>query len=667
MENIKLDEFIQYKFLANIQYAPDGRHACFVLHKADMENNHYKSNLWLYSVETEKSFQLTAFDKETNYLWLADSRHILFSGIRNPKDKEKKDAGEEFTQFYRISIHGGEAQEAFRVPRNVSAMKEICDGVYIFKSTYNGNRKDLEGLEESALKEALTQKKEERDYEVLDEIPFWANGAGFINKNRTRLYLYDVNAGSGQALTAPELDVEEYSLNGDKTKIIFTAMKYEGKMEIENALYLYDLNTKVTEQITPSEKFIYDNPHFMGEDTIICTGKNMERYGLNENSQFYLVNLQTRERVCITPTLDCALHNSVGSDCRYGTQGGMVRDGEYLYFITTENESAHLNRINKTGKLERLTAQKGTVDDFTVNNGKILWIGFREMKLQELYVLDGGQEKQLTEFNEWLQKERKVVKPERVSFESAPGVQIDGWVLRPTDFDESKKYPGILDIHGGPKTVYGETFYHEMQYWASEGYVVFYCNPRGSDGKGDEFADIRGKYGTIDYDDIMKFTDLVLEKCPFIDPERIGVTGGSYGGFMTNWIIGHTHRFKAAASQRSISNWISKFCTTDIGYYFNQDQIGANPWDDQEKLWWHSPLKYANRVKTPTLIIHSEEDYRCWLAEGIQMFTALKYHGVEARLCMFRGENHELTRSGKPKHRIRSLKEITEWFNKYLK
>jgi dipeptidyl aminopeptidase/acylaminoacyl peptidase len=206
-----------------------------------------------------------------------------------------------------------------------------------------------------------------------------------------------------------------------------------------------------------------------------------------------------------------------------------------------------------------------------------------------------------------------------------------------------------------------------MQYWASSGYVIFFCNPRGSDGKGNAFADIRGKYGTIDYDDIIKFTDEVIKRYSFIDPERVGVTGGSYGGYMTNWIIGHTDRFKAAVSERSIANWISKFCTTDIGYYFVEDQIAATPWDNQDKLWQHSPLSYANQVKTPTLFLHSEEDYRCWLTEGLQMFTALKFHGVESRFCLFRGENHELSRSGKPQHRLRRLKEITEWFNQYLK
>ena len=147
----------------------------------------------------------------------------------------------------------------------------------------------------------------------------------------------------------------------------------------------------------------------------------------------------------------------------------------------------------------------------------------------------------------------------------------------------------------------------------------------------------------------------------------MGVTGGSYGGFMTNWIIGHTRRFKAAASQRSIANWISFFNTTDIGYYFGEDQNAATPWSDLKKVWDQSPLQFADQAVTPTLFIHSDQDYRCWMAEGLQMFYALKYHGVPARLCLFKGENHELSRSGKPLHRIRRLKEITQWMDRYLK
>jgi dipeptidyl aminopeptidase/acylaminoacyl peptidase len=161
--------------------------------------------------------------------------------------------------------------------------------------------------------------------------------------------------------------------------------------------------------------------------------------------------------------------------------------------------------------------------------------------------------------------------------------------------------------------------------------------------------------------------DVALEQLDFIDQDRMGVTGGSYGGFMTNWIIGHTHRFMAACAQRSISNWVSKSNTTDIGYFFNKDQQQSSAWENHDELWDHSPLKYADKCKTPTLFIHSEEDYRCWITEAYQMFTALKLHHVESRLVIVKGENHELSRSGKPSRRIRRLDEITKWFDHYLK
>lgn len=239
-------------------------------------------------------------------------------------------------------------------------------------------------------------------------------------------------------------------------------------------------------------------------------------------------------------------------------------------------------------------------------------------------------------------------------------------MLKPIDFDKSKKYPAILEIHGGPKAVYGDTFFHEMQVMVSKGYFVFYCNPRGSAGMGDVYADLRLKWGTIDYDDIMKFVDTVLENYPQIDSEKVGVAGGSYGGYMTNWLIGHTDRFKCAVSQRGISNWITMFGLSDVGSFMVEEDISINFLQDIETTWWHSPMRYAADVKTPTLFIHSENDFRCPLSEAMQMYSALKHYNVATKMCIFKDENHELSRSGKPKHRIRRLEEILAWMDSYL-
>lgn len=652
MGNLKLDDFTKYKFLSGLRYSPNGKHAGFIVHRMDVEENKYLSNIWLCDIKTNDYKQLTSLDNEKSFIWLDDS-NILFPANRNPKDNEKIEMGEDFTTYYKININGGEAREYFKIPLTVSNIEKIDEENYLVTGVYNHYKPDLDLL------------KEEKDYEVLDEIPFWSNGNGFTNKKRNRLYIYNIKSEKLTAITSEWANVDLFKLNKNNSKVVIISNFFKDKMGKESNLYLYDINEGKLKNLTHEDVFSYSYADFIG-DNIIFAGSDMKKYGINQNSNFYILDMETKEveKIC---DYDYSIWNSVGSDCRYGGNKTFKVDGKHLYFVSTEWNSSYIKRIDTSGNIEKLTTKGGSIDGFDVYNGKINFIGLKNMKLQELYSLDNGEEVQITTFNEWVLETKDISKPERFTFETENKVTIEGWILRPIDFDLNKKYPGILDIHGGPKTVYGEVFYHEMQYWANEGYVVLFCNPRGSDGRGNEFADIRGKYGTVDYDDIMKFTDMVLEKYSFIDGNRLGVTGGSYGGFMTNWIIGHTDRFKAAASQRSISNWISKFCTTDIGYYFVDDQQAATPWNDVAKLWFHSPLKYADKAVTPTLFIHSEEDYRCWIAEGIQMFTALKYHGVDARLCMFRGENHELSRSGKPKHRIRRLTEITNWIDKYLK
>lgn len=660
-----MDDFTKYKFLSGIRFSPDGKKTGFVLHQMDVEENKYLSNIYVYNEENNSCTKMTSLDEERSFIW-KDNDTIIFPAIRGKKDKERKEKQEKFTSFYEINIHGGEANKVFEIPLNVRSIDFIDEENLLVIASFDLNKPKLDELPQEEKEKALKKMEEEKDYEVLDEIPFWANGAGFTNKKRDRLYIYNLKDKKLTTITDEFTNVESARLNREKTKIIVITNSFTDKMPIKSDLYIYDIKEGTFEKLTHEEVFNYSYADFLG-DKIIFAGHDMKSYGINENPHFYTMDLDGRNVERITDeSFDCSLWNSVGSDCRFGGSRSMVVDGDYLYFVTTEGYNSYINRIDINGNIEKLTGDNGSIDGFDVVDGKINFIGLRGLRLQELYALKNKEEIQLTTFNEWVIKEKKLSKPEHITFEN-DGVTIDGWIMKPVDFEEGKKYPAILDIHGGPKTVYGEVFYHEMQYWANCGYAVFFCNPRGSDGKGNKFADIRGKYGTIDYDDIMKFTDIVLEKYPFIDRDNIGVTGGSYGGFMTNWIIGHTNRFKAAASQRSISNWISKFGTTDIGYYFVEDQQAATPWSDFEKLWYHSPMKYADKVTTPTLFIHSEEDYRCWLAEGIQMFTSLKYHGVEARLVMFRGENHELSRSGKPKHRIRRLEEITNWFNKHLK
>ena len=316
---------------------------------------------------------------------------------------------------------------------------------------------------------------------------------------------------------------------------------------------------------------------------------------------------------------------------------------------------------------DKLLEKDGSIDCFDVQNGAVYCVAMYDMRLQELYRFAEGKLTRLSSWNDDFFLTKPPVIPQPLQFINSDGVQIDGFVMTPTDHVPGKKTPVILDIHGGPHLTYGAVYYHEMQYWANHGYYVIYCNPRGGESRGNEFGYICGRFGTIDYDDIMAFCDEALKAYPDMDEKHMGVTGGSYGGFMTNWIIGHTNRFAAAASQRGIANFVSMEGTSDIGTLFAERQILATTHTNLEKMWKQSPLKYADRCTTPTLFIHSEEDYRCWMVEALQMYSTLIHHGVPTRLCLFHGENHELSRGGKPKGRIRRLQEITAWMDKYLK
>ena len=385
-----------------------------------------------------------------------------------------------------------------------------------------------------------------------------------------------------------------------------------------------------------------------------------KRFGLNTDGDFFRLDYATGE-IALLARYGESIGSSVGSDIRYGGGRSARMIGDTLYFISTRFDGAYLFKL-ENGEITQLTDRPGSVDCFDVCGGKILLVALYGMKAQELY---DGAGRQLSRFNEAALRGSFVAQPEALNVQRE-GYEVHGFVLKPIDYDPEKKYPVILDVHGGPKTVYGPVFYHEMQLWASRGYFVIFCNPTGADGRG-AFMDIRGKYGTVDYEDLMAFTDAALAAYPAMDPARQYETGGSYGGFMTNWIIGHTDRFRACASQRSISNWLSFAGVSDIGLDFTADQNAADLWKNPEKLWWHSPLKYADRVKTPTLFIHAFEDYRCPIDQGYQMFAALIAQGVETKLVCFRGENHELSRSGKPSHRLKRLKEITDWFEKHDK
>lgn len=663
MKTIALDEFTKYKFLSDIKYSPNQQCAAFIASNTNIESNGYDQFLYVY--EDGNIRKLTSSGSETNYMW-EDDEHILFLNQRDEKDIKKINDGEEISTFYRINIHGGEAQKAFSVPLQASLVDKLSQDVYLLSVQYDLNFSKAYLLKGEEKQELLRLKLEEKDYQVIDELPFYMNAQGFTNKIRSIYFLYDAQKDDLSRITYEKTNAFGAMINEDKDKILYIGDLIDPLSSMKTSLHLYDVKKDSNEEIIKANKYGIQNAYFDG-DCIVFVASEFATYGISENASIYRYDMKTKKIEKILDQ-DLSIQNSVGSDCRYGSGKNVVMKDGTLYFITAVFNSSHLYTINRDGSLNKLIEKEGSIDCFDVGNNQILFVGMYENKLQELYsyLFDKKDIKQLTTLNEEVLNDKYVANYESIIYQN-DGIDLYGWVLKPKDFDSTKKYPAILDIHGGPKTVYGEVFYHEMQYWANKGYFVFFTNPRGGDGRGNEFSDLRGKYGTIDYDDLMMFCDEVMSRYPSIDTSRVGVTGGSYGGFMTNWMITHTDRFACAASQRSIANWIGFNFTSDIGREFGKDQIAADVWSDLDKMWFHSPLKYAQSCHTPTLFIHSECDYRCPLPEAYQMYSALIGLGVETRLCVFHGENHELSRSGKPKHRIRRLKEITDWMDHYLK
>lgn len=663
MKTFQLESFLDFTYLSGLNFSKCGAYMAYTTHKANLKNNGYDTDLCLMNLKNQtEAIQLTTSGKVGKYFWHEGA--LVYTSIKDPDIETRVKSGEPLTAFYKISPSGGESLPYMTLPLKVLDIKPIQTDLFLVLASYLESYEVYNQASKEEKAKLLEDWKDENLATVVEEIPFWSNGGTFTKGARNRLYLYDNSTGEYRALTSETMMVQHYDYCEETGQLIYVGKDYTDKMPLTSEVYLGTLTSDAFSPLTGGDYSIH-TAYIMPEGQLLFWGHDGLSYGLNQNGIFYKFDLSQKVMSVLYENPLLTVGNTVGSDCRFGGKRTLKKEKNELYFISTEGFSAYLNKLDMMGQCTKLTALEGSVDDFDVYEGSLVLSAMRGNLANELYKLSNYEEEKISHHNEWL-LEYSCSKPEHLSIETAPGVFIDGWVMKPNGFEKGKKYPSILNIHGGPKTVYGSVLYFEMQYFASQGYFVFFCNPRGSDGKGNAFADIRGKYGSIDYEDIMAFTDKVLSENPEMDIEKMFVTGGSYGGFMTNWIVGHTQRFKAAASQRSISNWVTEYGVTDIGYYFVPDQIAATPWSDYEKLWSMSPLKYADQVKTPTLFIHSDEDYRCWIPEAMQMFTALKDHGVPSKMVIFKGENHELSRSGKPKNRKRRIDEILKWFDAHL-
>lgn len=636
MKDTKLRDILDYEFLSSLDISDDYRKISYKKTKGNYKENRYDSNLWIYDTETQENYQISDDNKASISTFNKDSNIVY-----------KKESTDESDVFY-IKDGTGLGHKYFSIDEDVDMIKHLGDDIFLLRA------KDKLGKEEKE------KDKEDSYFKEIDKLPFYLNGLGFIKDRDSALYFYDRENDKLELIKELKADdnLSFVDINEDNSKILLLRGNSTDNsvMELKEDLLLLDTKSG---EITPliENEFSYYTARFI-EDRIIFVATDMKKGGVNEDCFIYSSDFEGSYEKISPRDFDMAFGNSIGTDARFGSSKTFAVRNDRLYFVVTDFEKSKLLSTSLAGDI-REEIPEG-VEDFVLADDDIYYLAMGRDSLAEL-------KSKNTEETLIANKVPSEVLPIETFDFTSNGDELTGYVLLPKDFDENKKYPTILSVHGGPKTEFSDIFHHEHQMFASAGYMVIYTNPHGSSGRGVKFSDIRGRYGDIDYDDLMTFTDLAIEEYPQIDTEKMGVYGGSYGGFMTNWIIGHTDRFAAACSQRSISNWTSFYGVSDIGYYFAPDQTASDMWTDLNKMWDQSPIKYAPNVTTPTLFIHSDEDYRCPLEQGLQMYTKIKENGTDTKMYIFHGENHELSRSGKPKGRIKRLRAIKEWFDKYLK
>lgn len=509
----------------------------------------------------------------------------------------------------------------------------------------------------------LTETDGALPWHEVTEVPYWTNAEGNVNGKRHQLFIFDLKSKELHSLVPKDFEVSNFWYQDGH--LFLSGAQYQNHQPFQKGLYEYDFTEKKLQELLKPETWSISTVALLNDELYLAATDN-KKYGIEENPNFYHLLKDTHE-MQLVQEWDHNLSNIVIHDMEVVPGKTTFVHDNKLYFVATI--ATHNEIYTFDGEKTELVGKwDGSITSLAFQGDHLQFIANSPQSPQQLYQFEkDGQVKQLSHFNEFL-KDRYLAEPKQIDYKDHNGDWRYGWVLYPLNYQEGNKYPAILEVHGGPRATYGDGFFHEMQMLASAGYFVFFTNIIGSEGWGDEYGDVRGKYGTVDYDDLMLFTDEVLKQVPEINEEKLGLAGGSYGGFMTNWVIGHTHRFSAAVSMRSIASWTAMYIS-DIGPEFVNDQMATDDLhsDDIDKLWFHSPLRYVNNVTTPTLFLHSDHDFRCPIPDAYQMFQALKLRNIPTKLVVFQGSNHDLSRKGAPNRRIKRLEETLNWFDKYLK
>jgi dipeptidyl aminopeptidase/acylaminoacyl peptidase len=672
---ITSSDLYRFRWVEDPQISPDGQKIAFVVRFIDKETNTYKSSIWMTSVTNGLggAYQFTSDGKKPR--WSPDGQMLAFISTREgllPKPQEEESAeerdrhcGKGKPQFWLMPTHGGEAHQLTFLRHGVgSAPIWSPDSLTILFVSQTGE--SIEDTQSNGKTEPQTRR--------ITHLFYRLDNVGFTYELRDHLFTISAQGGEPRQLTNGDWNDSSPSWSPDGQKIVFESDRRQQRwLSPKSTLWMINADGTHLSQLTADDDLReYSHPVWSPNgQSIACLGWPQWQSG--GHVDVFVMSLSNQPR-CLTQE-----HFVTFSEVLVGDQRSShadptphwSKDGSQLYVIGTARGSVNVYRLSiADSRLEKVTAGDHHVIDFSIDASQnaVAFACSDACQPGDIYVhwQDSGTTLRLTDVNAEVLEEVQISIPEAFEFTGAKGWNIEGWILKPYDFSPDGKYPLLLEIHGGPNAAYGWTFFHESQVLAAQGYVVVYTNPRGSVGYGRVFGQaIHGDWGGADYEDLMAGVDAVVAR-GYIDTARMGVLGGSYGGYMTNWIVGHTDRFSAAVTQRCVSNLVSMMGTCDFGYLLHQDQWQVMPWEDPQLYQERSPITYVQQMKTPLLIIHSTNDWRCPIEQGEQLFTYLKVLGREVELLVFEGQSHELNRSGHPRLRVENLDAIKDWFVSHI-